>query len=68
MKWTVLPLVERAAQILSERGIKSARLDAELLMCHALGWDNRIKIYTNYDRPLTPEEVERYRKLISRRA
>ncbi len=68
MKWTVLSLVKRAAQILSERGIETARLDAELLMCHLLGWNNRIKIYTEHDRPLTPEEVEKYRRLIIRRA
>jgi len=68
MKWTVLSLVRRASEILSERGIKTPRLDAEILMCHALGWDNRVKVYTNYDRPLTEEEVERYRRLISRRA
>ncbi|WP_297445537.1 peptide chain release factor N(5)-glutamine methyltransferase [Desulfurobacterium sp.] len=67
MKWTVMTLVKRASEILSERGIPSPRLDAELLMCCLLGWDNRVKIYTAYDRPLSAEEVEAYRQLIKRR-
>ncbi len=67
MKWTVMKLVKRASEILSERGIPSPRLDAELLMCHLLGWDNRVKIYTDYDRPLSEDEVEVYRQLIKRR-
>ncbi|WP_457569385.1 peptide chain release factor N(5)-glutamine methyltransferase [Desulfurobacterium sp.] len=62
-----MKLVKRASEILSERGIPSPRLDAELLMCHLLGWDNRVKIYTDYDRPLSEDEVEVYRQLIKRR-
>ncbi|OMH41415.1 protein-(glutamine-N5) methyltransferase, release factor-specific [Desulfurobacterium indicum] len=67
MKWTVMKLVRRAAEILSERGIPSPRLDAELLMCRLLGWDSRVKIYTDYDRPLSEDEVDAYRQLIKRR-
>ncbi|WP_457568126.1 peptide chain release factor N(5)-glutamine methyltransferase [Desulfurobacterium sp.] len=67
MKWTVMTLVKRASEILAERGVSSPRLDAELLMCHLMGWSNRVKIYTSYDRPLAPDEVESYRQLIKRR-
>ncbi|WP_456397512.1 peptide chain release factor N(5)-glutamine methyltransferase [Desulfurobacterium sp.] len=62
-----MKLVKRASEILSERGIPSPRLDAELLMCHLLEWNNRVKIYTEYDRPLSGKEVEAYRQLIKRR-
>jgi release factor glutamine methyltransferase len=68
MKWTVGTLVKRATEILRERGIKTARLDAELLLAHSLGFSNRVKLYTEFDRPLTEEEVESYRRLIVRRA
>ncbi len=68
MKWTVLKLTNRAATILSEKGSETPRLDAELLMCHLLKWENRVKIYTEHNRPISPKEVENYRQLIIRRA
>ncbi len=68
MKWTIGTLVKRASEILKERGIKSARLDAELLLAHALGFKDRVKLYSEFDRPLTDKEVENYRQLIIRRA
>ncbi len=49
-----------------ERGIPSARLDAELLLGHVLGLD-RVKVYLSYERPLTDAELERLRPLVRRR-
>ncbi len=63
------PLVDVLASTaawLKERGIPSARLDAELLIGHVLGLD-RVKVYLSYDRPLTDEELERLRPLVRRR-
>ena len=68
MKWTVGELLKRATDILRERGSRSPRLDAELLLVYSLGLKNRVELYTNFDRPLTEEEVENYRQLIIRRA
>ena len=68
MKWTVGALIKRATEILRERGSKSPRLDAELLLTHSLGFKSRVELYTNFERPLTEEEVEAYRQLIIRRA
>lgn len=48
------------------RGIPSARLDAELIVGHVLGLD-RVKVYLNFDRPLSDEELERIRVLVRRR-
>jgi release factor glutamine methyltransferase len=48
------------------RGNKSARLDAELLLSEALGFD-RIKLIVEAERPLADEELGRYRDLIKRR-
>ncbi len=68
MKWTVGELLKRATEILRERGSRSPRLDAELLLVYSLGLKDRVELYTNFDRPLTEEEVENYRQLIIRRA
>jgi release factor glutamine methyltransferase len=48
------------------RGNKTARLDAELLLGEALGFD-RIKLIVEAERPLAEGELGRYRELIKRR-
>jgi len=65
----VKPLVEvltTTTAWFKERGIPSARLDAELLLGHVLGLD-RVKVYLSYERPLTDAELERLRPLVRRR-
>ncbi len=63
----LLDYLKLATDHFAAKGIDSARLDAELLLCHATGLD-RVELYTNYDRPLTADEVDRYRELVRRRA
>lgn len=46
---------------------ETARLDAELLLAHALE-RSRIELYTNFDRPLDESELGAYRELVARRA
>ncbi len=48
------------------RGIPSPRLDAELLIGHALGL-NRVGVYLNFDRPIRDEELEPIRAMVRRR-
>jgi release factor glutamine methyltransferase len=64
--WTIGKVVRWAADDFRARGIESPRLEAELLLAHALGLD-RMKIIVEQDRPLSPEELARYRDLIKRR-
>jgi release factor glutamine methyltransferase len=52
---------------LKEKGIESARLDAEVLLAHALGVP-RIQIYLQFEKPLDAGEVDAYRELIRRRS
>jgi len=66
-RWTVGSVLQWTAAFFGRKGIANARLDAELLLAHALGVD-RLHLYMNYDRPLLPEERERYRELVRRRA
>jgi release factor glutamine methyltransferase len=46
---------------------ETPRLDAELLLAHALG-RSRIELYTDFDRPLNEAELAAYRALVARRA
>lgn len=63
---TVMELLDLAAGYLAERGIDSARLDAEVLLGHTLGLD-RVSLYVNFDRPLENREVDTYRQAIAQR-
>ncbi len=49
-----------------ERGLASPRLDAEILVAHALGVP-RLQLYVQFDRPLAPEELASIRELVKRR-
>ena len=46
---------------------ETARLDAELLLAHALG-RSRIELYTDFDRPLNETELAAYRERVARRS
>ena len=59
--------LQQAVQALQNAGVLEARLDAELLLGHTLGL-NRAAILAQYERPLTPKELTRYRDLVARRA
>ncbi len=64
--WTIGRVLAWAAGDFRARGLESARLDAELLLGHALGLD-RIRLIVEHQRPLAPGELSRYRDLIKRR-
>jgi release factor glutamine methyltransferase len=66
-RWTIGSLLDTAAGYLRDKGSDSPRLDAELLLAETLGLD-RVHLYTEFDRPLTAGEVDRYRASIARRA
>jgi release factor glutamine methyltransferase len=62
-----MDLVARAAPYLAQHGSQSPRLDAELLLAQALGC-TRMDLYLQFERPLSSDEVDRYRALCRRRA
>ncbi len=64
--WTVLSLLEWADGYLKERSFGESRLNAELLLAHALGLP-RLGLYLQFDRPLDPGELARFKSLILRR-
>ncbi|MBW2452978.1 MAG: peptide chain release factor N(5)-glutamine methyltransferase [Deltaproteobacteria bacterium] len=64
--WTVGRVIEWAAGDLRSYSSTSPRLDAELMMTVVLGWD-RVKLITQADRPMDPDELTAYRELHKRR-
>lgn len=65
-QWTIKSVLDWTADDFSQRQMPSARLEAELLLCHLLQ-EERIYLYTHFDRPLYGEELSRFRQLVSRR-
>lgn len=63
---SLLEVVKRTTDFLAEKGVESARLNAELLIGHALGLP-RMQLYLQFERPLTEAELEKLRPLVRRR-
>ena len=55
-----------AREWLRRKGAENPRLDAELLLAHALRCD-RVRLYIDADKPLAAEELARFKSLIKRR-
>lgn len=63
---TISDIIERTTSFFQQKGIESARLDAQLLVAHALG-KSRLDLYLNFDYPLNDDELARTRELVRRR-
>jgi release factor glutamine methyltransferase len=66
-RWTVVELIRWTAAYLGEKGFHNARLNGELLLAGTLGL-RRLDLYLQHDRPLTPDELARFRERLRRRA
>jgi release factor glutamine methyltransferase len=62
----VLEAIQRSSDYLGRKGVESARLNAELLLGHVLGVA-RMRLYLDFERVLSDEQVERLRDLVVRR-
>jgi len=65
--WTVRSLLSWAREWLAKKGVESPRLDSELLLAHALSC-SRTRLYVDFDKPLSAEELARVKPLFQRRA
>jgi release factor glutamine methyltransferase len=65
--WTIASILKTVTPYLGERDCENPRLDAEILLAHVLGV-SRVELYTGYERPLLPAELQSYRELVKRRA
>jgi len=64
--WTIRRLLRWAAEDFAQRGLESPRLEAELLLGHALGMTRIQMIVKSEDIP-TQGELHRFRELVRRR-
>jgi len=64
---TIVEVLKLSADYLQKHGADSARLDAELLLAHALKL-RRLDLYLKFDRTLGEAELTAYRGLVARRA
>jgi release factor glutamine methyltransferase len=64
--WTVISLLKTSADFLKQKGFSDARLTAELLLAHVLELQ-RVDLYVNFDRPVSPKELAQFRELFRRR-
>jgi release factor glutamine methyltransferase len=66
-RWSVGRLLSWTADFLKKKGSESPRLDAEVLLAFALGWD-RVKLYTRYDDEVDEPPRATFRDLVKRRS
>lgn len=64
---TVGEIVKKTTSFFQEKGFDSPRLDSELLISRALGWE-RLQVFLKFDYPLSEAEMEKCRELVRRRA
>lgn len=64
--WTIRRVVRWSADDFAQRGLASPRLEAEVLVAHALGVD-RVKLYMDLERELAADELTKIRELVVRR-
>ncbi len=64
---TVLDIIKRSTEFLAGRGVEAPRLNAEVLIGHALG-RKRLQLYMEFERPLAETELALIRPLMRRRS
>lgn len=64
--WRIKDLLLWTTRYLADRGMQEARLEAEILLAHALDKD-RVYLYANYEKPINQDERDVYRSYIKRR-
>ena len=65
--WTIQRIIQWSTGYLKDRNITdSPRLEAEILLAHALGC-KRINLYTSFDKPVTAAEREPFKQSLKRR-
>ncbi len=63
--WTIQKLLNWTAEYFAEKGIDSPRLSAELLLSYVLAM-KRIELYTQFDKLVSPEQLDRLHELVKR--
>lgn len=64
--WTIKELMKASIEYLEGKNFTEARLNVELLLSYALSVP-RIKLYMEFDKPVKPDELKKFRSLFERR-
>lgn len=65
-EWTILKLLDWTTAYFTDHGVPNPRLDAELLLSDILKL-RRIDLYLNFEKPVAPSDLARFKLLIQRR-
>jgi len=63
--WTIQKLLNWVTEYLTNKGVDSPRLSAELLLCHVLAL-TRIELYTQFDKSVPQRQLDMLRDLVKR--
>jgi release factor glutamine methyltransferase len=63
---TVIEVIKKTSEFFASKGVESPRLNAELLVGHALGLP-RMRLYIEFERPVSADELATIRELVRRR-
>jgi len=65
---TVLEILNRTKTFFEKKGVPDPLLDAQYIISHGLKMKNRMDLYLNFEKPLTPAELDELRPMVARRA
>jgi len=63
---TIIDIIKSSTEILEKKRIANPRLNVELLLCEVMNCD-RVRLYLDFEKPLTKPELELYREWFKRR-
>lgn len=64
--WTVMDLITWGVEFFKAKDVDSPRLTMELMLCHVLHC-TRLQLYTNFEQPLSKDELATLRGMVQRR-
>ncbi len=65
--WKIVDIINTTTRYFTEKKIENPRLNAEMLLGKVLNM-SRVDLYVAFDRPLSEQEIARYRELVRLRA
>ena len=65
---TVLEILNRTKAFFEKKGVPDPLLDAQYIVSHGLKMKSRMDLYLNFEKPLTPAELDELRPMVARRA
>lgn len=64
---TLLDTLNSGTEWLEKKGIEDARRNMQMMLCHVLGFENPMQLYTDFDKPMQECELEPLREMLKQR-